>query len=424
GRITPPGAHSGVEVVAFNVFDGDERSTWTAADGTFAFEGLPAGMYEVRALLDGFDTTTPEPVLLHRGELREVVLAPTPTSPATMGILIVVPETLRQSFGNSDLVVLATAGPTVLVARHEEEGYREVETQLLISSTLKGKAPNRSVRLQHAEAETATEDAGTLAPGTRLLAFLSARDENGRGKPVYEAEANGYGVKAVSAAEEEAYGERLGALARLKRSGANHPADLAEWLVSTVEQPATRLWAAADLRDALGDLKGLAARRGISPEQAAEELRSVGTQFVGGGSAFKIEPPPALVAAFLTDSQKVRLNKAFQTTRSFTRADLELFTIVRGWAGDAALPWLARNFRTVRPEASGLDRQGMELLADELDDSALKTSLAKAKEESDDYEDTLADRPEAERLRLMTQHAETIDNELRHRFAQVLGAKW
>lgn len=411
----------GVEVVARNTFDSQEHSAVTDGDGRYELDGLAAGVYELEARAEGFAIAPRADLLLHPGERQEIALAararPEPGEGMALGgVVMMQEEPLRRVFEESELVVLATAGSSVRV--DQDEDYGEVATEFRVDSTFKGHAPGRGVRVYHAEVGS---EVGRFAPGTRVLAFLRARDEETGRKAVYESADYHFGLKVLSADELEAYGERLEALAPLLRHG--EPAGLGEWLVATAEEPLTRHEATAELRGALAALQELARRRGTTPEQTAEDLRTIAARFVDGGGRFENEPAPALLAAFLTDEQKERLSLAFQATPRLTQGDLDLYAIIRPWAGDAALSWLADKLRQMEPEAGGLGRQILRLLTEELEDEELKGLLAAADREIEEYGASLDEETAEEAERLVDRKTQAVEKELRRRFVQALGGK-
>ncbi|HEX5758468.1 MAG TPA: carboxypeptidase-like regulatory domain-containing protein [Thermoanaerobaculia bacterium] len=412
----------GVQVVARNAFDGRQHSATTAADGEFTFDGLGAGVYDLEAWVEGFAVAPQSDILLNPGERREIgmqALAMGEESEEVVlaGVMAVAQEPLRRMFEDSELVVLATADSSIVI--EQNEGFGEVATDFVVGTTLKGRAPGRSIRVHHAEVEA--EEQGRFAPGTKVLAFLRTRDDGSSRRVVYESADYHFGLKALPAAELAAYGERLSALARLLRRGAPHPADLVEWLVATLEEPLTRHEATGELSNALWSLGELAERRGTSTEHTAEDLQAVVTRFLAEGGSFESEPAPALLAAFLTGEQKERLSEAFEAAPRLTEAELSLFAIIRPWAGDQALSWLVRKFQTA--EAPGLDRGVMSIIAEELEDEELRGLLAAAGEEIHEYASSLADESTDDVPGLIDQNTKAVEKELRRRFAQALGAR-
>jgi hypothetical protein len=414
---------AGAEVVARNGFDGQEHSAATGPDGRFRFDGLAAGVYELGGRRDGFAVNEQSDILVHPGEEREVGLQAVSISDrgevALGGAVAVVQEPLRRVFEESELVVLAKAGASVAVDRNED--YGEVATELVVTSTFKGRAPGRSVRVYHTR--SLDEETERLAPGTKVLAFLKPRDgETGR-TAVYESADYFFGLKVLPAAELEAYGERLAALARLLRHGDPHPADVTEWLVATAEEPLTRREATGELGAALSALARFAEKRGTTTEQAGQDLRAVVDRFVAEGGSFGNDMEPALLGAFLTEAQQERLSKAFQSTPRLTEADLELFEVVRPWAGDAAVTALARKFQAAEPSEDWLDRQVMDLLATELDDADLKALLEEANAEIEGYSSAMPEERTEEDEKLFEEKSAAAQKELRRRFVQALGGR-
>jgi len=374
-------------------------------------------MYDLQASREGLVIAPQSDVLLLPGEPQEVgLLGSAGRERITTGLIGTPSEPLHRVFEDSELVVMATAGPSVVVDPGKD--LSEVVTELVVGVSLKGKAPGRSLRVSH-HGPVATE-AGRFAPGAPVLAFLKLQGEDNGGKAVYRSADYHFGLRALSAAELEAYGERLTALARLPRYGQPHPTDLTEWLVATAEEPLTRSEAAVELRGALWALQSLAKSRGTSPEQAAEDLRAVVTRFDDEGGTFRKAPAPAVLAAFLTDEQNERLSAALQASPRLGKADLTLFGIVHPWAAGAARSWLVRKLQAAGPEAAALDRHTMDFLAAELDDQELKGLVTAAREEIEQYEASLADPWSKEARRLIQGKAEAVDQDLRRRFVRAL----
>lgn len=414
---------AGAEVMARNGFDGQEHSAVTGADGRFELDGLAAGVYDLQGQRDGFAVNGQSDILVHPGEEREIGLRAIAVSGQEMvamgGAMVAAPEPLRQVFKDSELVVLATAGASVAVDRNQD--YGEVATELVVTSTFKGRAPGRSIRFYHGEPMDETTE--RLAPGTKMLAFLKPRgDETGRAAAYVSADYY-FGLKVLPAAELEAYGERLTALSRLLRHGDPHPADVMEWLVATAEEPLTRQEATGELSWALSALASFAEKRGTTTEQAAQDLRAVVDRFVAEGGSFDSDAKPALLGAFLTEAQKERLSKAFRATPGLTQADLGLFALVRPWVGDAAVAALARKLRAAEPSDARFDRQVMDLLATELDDAELKALLKEADAEIESYSSAIHQVHTVEDEKLFQEKFAATVKELRRRFVQALGGR-
>jgi len=410
------------EVMARNGFDGQERSAVTGADGRFELDGLAAGVYDLQGQRGGCAVNGQSDILVHPGEEREVGLQAIAVGDQVQmslgGAIVAAPEPLRQVFKDSELVVLAKAGASVVVDRNED--YGEVATELVVTSTLKGRAPGRSVRVYHSEPMDEKE---RLAPGTQVLAFLKPRDEETGRAAVYESADYHFGLKILPAAELEAYGERLTALARLQRHDYPHPADVMEWLGATAEEPLTRQGATGELSSALAALAAFAETRGTTTDQAAQDLRAVVDRFVAEGGSFGSDTQPALLGAFLTEAQKKRLSEAFRATPRLTEADLELFALIWPWTGDAAVAALARKFQDAKPSEDGLDRQVMDLLATELDDVELKALLEEADAEIEGYRSAMSEELTEEAEKLFEKKSAATEKELRRRFVQALGGR-
>jgi hypothetical protein len=360
---------AGFQVLAVNTLDGQQHTTTTTEDGAFAFDNLSAGVYAVDVSSDTFNAPPAEGVLLQPGESRQVGLTVSPNvdqSSFRGGAIVATKDPLRQIYRESELVALATVGKSR--ALHDDSG--EVATELSLDLTFKGRAP-RSLRVYH----YAPSEGATL-PGTKVLVLLNPRE--GESGPAFEFTDYFYGLMPLSEAELPVYRERLNQLARLTSSGEPHPADLAEWLVATAEEPLTRKLVTSEISDDLGALDRFAEGKGLSADQAAEDLRAVVGHFLAEGKSFEAEPSAEMVAAHFTREQKERLVDALLATRTHTEDDFELYRIAKSLDPEAALSWLVRTARELKPDPNDSSTETLRLIADELGDPKLQALVADA----------------------------------------------
>ena len=109
------------EVKIVNLFDRQERTGRTAADGSFAFGSLKPGLYRLEAAIRGWTAVEGSDVAVTAGEEKQVGLtvpakvwdrlaAEKPLYTSTMGVMMMAAEPLRQVYDESSLVIAATAG--------------------------------------------------------------------------------------------------------------------------------------------------------------------------------------------------------------------------------------------------------------------------------------------------------------------------
>jgi hypothetical protein len=267
-----------VAVVARNVLDGRESTASTGSDGTFIIAALPSGIYDVEGSSEGFSIAPHRAIELQAGEQRRVDLtAEAAPETVTMGIVVVEADPLRRTYDESDLVIAAVIGPSVVVGR--DVAYRHVE--------------------YGAEAAAGDSWRAEFVPGTRVLALLQRSKTDGAraGRPTFESVDYHFGIRQLGDRERAAYLARLDALARIdreaERRGEMSPGDLVEWIVATAENPLTRGEATGELRGAQEALAEDATRAGTSAEVAAEDLKVVVDRFHAEGGALRGELPAA-----------------------------------------------------------------------------------------------------------------------------------
>jgi Carboxypeptidase regulatory-like domain len=355
---------AGVEIVITNGLDGRQHRATTGVDGGFVFEALPAGIYDLEGTLEDFWIGSRSSLLVQPGEVRQADLdAVAGIEEITVGGMRIAREPLRQAFEESDLVAVAVAGAST-VLEHDDE-MAEVATELRIESLFKGGVSGRTVTYRHSEYlepdETTEEGFRHLAPGTRVLAFLEPREEGAgpRGVPTFESTYSAFGVQHLTEPERAAYLDRLEALVRMERRaerrGGMDLDELMEWLVATVEDPYTREEATDELFPAIEALRHLAARQGIAPEVAAQDLLAVVDRFLGEGGTLSEKPRAEVLGASLTQDHRRRLTAALRSTAGLGDADLLLFAHVRTWDEAAATAWLVRELRATRPRLEDAD---------------------------------------------------------------------
>jgi hypothetical protein len=206
-----------------------------------------------------------------------------------------------------------------------------------------------------------------------VLAFL-VRDDDvpGGAGATYRATDPMRLAQLITDADRRGFVERLKALERIETRarprGSVGAAELAEWLVGSLEEPATRSDAAGELLEALDafrQLTGQVVGTG-TPESdvalLARLARDVGD--VDGG------PAPAVVAASIDAAQRRRLVKTLEAAEAWNEANRTLYSLVRVVDATAADGWLLARLRTA--EAADDDAWWLGAIAEEMNDAELR----------------------------------------------------
>ena len=412
----------GVTVVVRDA-DHRERTIATGADGSFAFEGLPAGVYTLEAQIEGFMIPSEPNLSLQPGSRHEVALTGEPDFGAITGAVAVTEQSLLSAYRESSLVVIATVGPSLPLAETDQGSFgSEVRTELQVTAVLKGTLCGSTVQVDRMVYEG---DESSSDLGATLLAFLvPAEDDAAHGGPLYAATDDFGGLRQLPADATGSYRERLRALARL---GEEPRADeLLEWLVATAEDEHTRKEAVGDLRWAVESLTSLEeewAERRVQPGGAELDAQTEADRLLAQAGEPGEEVEPEVLGALLTPHHRKRLSRALLATERLTQPDLALFDLVRPWAGPAALRWLAERLADDAAEGWAA-RQAMGRLAEVLEDEGLQKLLDEADHEIeaayDASEDETAEPDEIRQERLAAQ-VEAIEQKLRKNFLRALG---
>jgi hypothetical protein len=381
------------------------------AEGRFRFENVAPGTAVLAFDLEGFLPITFPDLRVSAGRTASVEAKMEPQVEG--GILAFTPaESLRQVYGESELVVTGVVGAT---RPTDPKDPLEKETEIRVTSVLKGRYAGRTLFVTVGR----ENDEKPIAPGARVLAFLEVGDPRPGHKVSYVSTDLLRGPQTLSDEELAAYAARLDALERISRRGAPGPAALAAWLVSTVEEPATRKEATGELSRALAALAEIAEEREIPVEQATSDLRAEVALREAEGKKFDDDEALRRAGAFVSEADKNRLIRALLATESLSQGDLDLYGIVRPWANDKAVEWLTRRFREVEPADGNASRDAMGRLAEALDSDSLKALLKASDDDLESYLSSQSEETLNDTDRLEAEFA-ARQKELRQRFLAML----
>jgi len=345
---------AGATVVVREVLGGRERTAVSDARGAFRFERLPAGVYDLRAELAGYQFEHAQDLLLEAGKERATSLkAQEAQGLSTLGLITAPEPHLRDRFDSSDLVVSAVVGESVVVS--ESRGLNEVQTRLRVVRRIKGEAAEGLITLRHFERSRSLDrefvDPNALKPGDEVVAFLRRAQTNEAGsKPVFER--NGYrdGILRLEKAQREAYLEGTEALAKLENEGRNRGglslAELMDWMVETAENPFTRNETISEIKVAFDSLESLARKEGKESAVLAQNLVQIaeraGGRIVHPGQGVR----PIFLGAAITEAHQKRLEAALWATEHLGQGDRNLFDLFYSWDRQVAVGWLKATLPT------------------------------------------------------------------------------
>lgn len=300
------------------------------------------------------------------------------------------PMPLRPLYMASQSVVVARADKSVILQTEKIDPESDYDRTLLrttfyVSQTLKSKGEEEQV--VHVYTWLWGEDRMVpeyYAEGTRLLLFLGPREE-GEG---YELVDDSYGAKDLPDDVLKVYVERLEELDRILRAAKPDKAEIAEWLVRCVEEPATRWEGAYDLYISQDFLKReieVVEGKTAGSEQAAvaenpsdeevapvEVVEETGEEARAGETVVETEeisPYSGDMARFLTSEQKKRLADVLFSQPEFMDEDWPLFTLVQGWGDERLQGFILSYLEKVKdnpgPYAHTMVNALAELLKDE-----------------------------------------------------------
>jgi len=363
------------------------RVTTTSADGTYEFPAVAPGVYTLMVEAAGFRTTVMTDVKVSPSEPSQVD-ATLQIGAVTMGGAVVVqPSTLLRLHRESDLIAVVTVGRSKFVKAENES--KQMLTGLEVVSFLKGGSRGRVLPFYNWVSD---EDRDPIKPGDTLLVFLDRRKSDD-GKPLDGYETSDWlrSVKRPDDAALAVYRQRIEELTPILERTPLDEAELIEWLVRCVEEPATRWDGANELNRSVSLLRPPAERteREIKPNDQisnrAALLKVEEVKEEGEVSEADDDTEENLTIP-LTASQKARVAGALFSIETLGEDDLELVELVQKLEDKKLAPYLASQLRKMIPEAPNLAEDLVSILAEILDDEEV-SKAADHYRESVEYDD-------------------------------------
>jgi carboxypeptidase family protein len=385
----PQGAALADAVVKLISDEGAELETKTSGEGAFTFAKVPYGAYIMLVEAQGFYTHVNSNVIVDtpydtRLEVslnveHQILIAGGIGGPA---------PSLLDLYRESDLVAIAQIGRSTVA--ETEDNMKLLKTVLRVSSQLKGENYQQVIPFYHWVAD---DYQTSFKPGDKLLFLLRHREsKEGARMDGYEAAGWGNGVKQLDDGALAIYQQRIEELTEIFRQGDPDPAELDEWLVRCVEEPATRKEGVRELSQNVSLLEFQRERENKSKPQSVNADVSAGPSETGiedlnedrsvdGRSEWRRKR--VQLAAALTQSHKTRLANALFNIAALSKDDVELAELIRDLGDERLAPYLVSQLRRVAdnppPYAESLIRmiavvindEDLKLLSNEYDNAAL-----------------------------------------------------
>lgn len=400
------------KVTLLSELTGEQRTTFSDADGGFNFAALAEGVYTLKVEAAGFTILQAANKEIRAGEAARLDISLATAivelqGHATTGIVARTPEPLRALHQESDLIVVARLGRSASVKNTATNEM--MKTALEITSLIKGDNKRSRINVYNWSWGEDKLFPGGLKTGDTALFFLKPR-EQGDG---YEVSDYSYGVKELAPADLQVYRQRLEELNVIARAKPQDTAAIVDWLVRCAEQRATRWEGAYELlQTAESDTDNQpGAEDGDEAEAIMDKAEKI-DQAATGAAANPADGQTATEAstcaksnaqarfgAMLSDAQKTRLKAALFNIDALAVDDLMLVRLVQHWKDERFVPFLLEQLRRVEASPPRIAEGIMETLAEAMRDDEVK-ALAEDYNSNVSYADLdareAADSPAAE----------------------------
>ena len=291
------------------------------------------------------------------------------------------PQPLLDLYRQSDLVAIAQIGQSTIV--ETEDGSKRLKTALRISSQFKGENNQQVIPLYFWDDDIYPIK---LEPGDRALVLIQHREsEEGKRLDGYESTDRDNSIKKLDDAALAIYRQRLEELTAIYRRGKPEPAELVEWLVRCVEEPATREEGVPTLSESLFLLTVQRERENEAKSKSVEAEESAGesedekeadeegsTEQSSDDDVTERDRETAKLAAALTQDHKNRLANTLFGIAELSEDDLELVRLVEELGDERLAPYLVTQLRRAADAAPSFAESIAWIIAQIINDEDLK----------------------------------------------------
>src|SRR5262245_55470479 len=360
----PQGAVITNAVVKLISDSGAELETKTSSEGEFRFEQVPFGAYIMLVEAQGFYTHVNSNVIVDTpyDTSFEVTMKENRKLITTAGAMVIdMPSSLLDLYRQSDLIAIAQVGRSVVAGTDNEMKLTQVRTDLRISSQLKGENDQKVTPIYHWVNNVYNRWVHNASPpefkqGARLLVFLRFRKTED-GKRLEGFEVIGWEGKSIKELDDGAlvvYRQRIEELTAIFQRGDPEPAEIVEWLIRCVEEPATREEGVRKLSDGLSMLKYQHERENEDKSQSVEVEESAGqseddeegsNEQSDNDDLAETSKESIRLAAALTQEHKTRLANALFAIEELNEGDMELVSLIQELGDERLASYLVSQLR-------------------------------------------------------------------------------
>jgi len=390
--VDPQGAVITNAVVKLISDAGAELETKTSSEGEFRFAQVPFGAYIMLVEAQGFYTHVNSNVIVDTPyDTRfEVTMKANQKETTVVGAMSIdMPSSLLDIYRQSDLIAIAQLGRSVVAGTDKETELTQVRTDLRISSQFKGENDQQVISLYH---WVNNDRPFEIKQGARLLVFLQLRKTED-GKRLDGFEVIGWEGKSIKELDDGAlavYRQRIEELTAIFRRGDPEPAEIVEWLIRCVEEPATREEGIRKLSDSLSMLKNQHERENEDKSQSVEVEESAGqSEDDEEGSNEQTDNDDwaenrrenIRLAAALTQEHKTRLANALFAIEELNEDDMKLVNLVWELGDERLASYLVSQLRRMADRAPRLAGSLVWAIAQVIKDEDIRRL-------ANDYDDT------------------------------------